>query len=217
MSDKVTREEAAVRDADGPVRDEAGGVRDGTALKEWASAIEALVSGRQIILMRKGGIAEETRDFRLAAPRFWLLPTYEHQREHLLKADFRPLIARTLAERETAGGALLIKAWAEAVRDIEVTDEETLARLDRFHVWTGAFAEDRLHWKRTKPLHVLVLRVHALAEPVPIPHRESYAGCKSWVKLEDIPGDADDRPVMDDGEFRRREAEILNALGLAAD
>jgi len=213
MSEKVTREEAAVRDADGPVRDEAGGVRDGTALKEWASAIEALLSGRQTILLRKGGIAEETRDFRLAAPRFWLLPTYEHQREHLLKEDVRPLIARTLAEREAAGGALLLKAWAEAVRDIEVTDEETLARLDRFHIWTETFADERLHWKRTKPLHVLVLRVHALEEPIAIPHRESYAGCKSWVRLEDFPAGAPFRPVLTDDEFRRREAELLNALG----
>lgn len=188
------------------------GVRDGTALKEWASAIDALVCGRQLILMRKGGIAEETRDFQLAAPRFWLLPTYEHQREHLLKEEFRPLIGRTLAEREAAGGRLLLKAWAEAVRDIEVTDAETLAKLDRFHIWTGAFADERLKWKRTKPLHVLILRVHAAEEPVAIPHRESYAGCKSWVKLEDDAADAGFRPVLSDEEFLRREAEILNAL-----
>ena len=198
-------------------REAAAGVRNGIALKEWASAIEALVSGRQTILMRKGGIAEETRDFRLAAPRFWMLPTYEHQREHLLKEDVRPLIGRTLADREAAGGRLILKAWAEAVRDIEVTDEETLARLDRFHIWTGAFAEERLRWKRTKPLHVLILRVHALEEPVAIPQRESYAGCKSWVKLEDFAGGAGSRPALSDEEFRRREAEILNALGLSAD
>ena len=213
MLDKVTREEAAARAPDGGVPD-GDGDRNGTALKEWASAIEALISGRQIMLMRKGGIAEETRDFRLAAPRFWLLPTYEHQREHLLKEEFRPLIGRTLAEREAADGVLLLKARAEAVRDIEVTDEETLARLDRFHIWTGAFAEERLRWKRTKPLHVLVLRVHVLEEPARIPHRESYAGCKSWVSLEDIPGDRRFRPVLSDAEFRRHEAEILNALGL---
>jgi hypothetical protein len=103
--------------------------------------------------------------------------------------------------------------WAEAVRDIEVTDAETLAKLDRFHIWTETFADERLHWKRTKPLHVLVLRVHALEEPVAIPYRESYAGCKSWVKLEDLADGARSRPVLPDDEFRRREAEILNALG----
>ena len=192
------------------------GVEEGIALKEWAAAVEALAGGRQLLLMRKGGIAEETRDFQLAAPRFWLLPTYEHQREHLLKEAFRPLIGRTLAEREASGGGLLLKAWAEAVRDIEVTDAETLAKLDRFHIWTGAFVDERLKWKRTKPLHVLVLRVHKLEEPAVIPHRESYAGCKSWVKLEDGAADARSHPVLPDEEFRRREAEILNALGLAA-
>lgn len=33
------------------------------ALKEWASAIKALETGRQIMVMRKGGIVEETRHF----------------------------------------------------------------------------------------------------------------------------------------------------------
>lgn len=188
---------------------------DGTALKEWASAVEALIDGRQTLLMRKGGIAEETRDFMLAAPRFWLLPTYEHQREHLLKEASRPLVARTLAEREACGGNLVLKAWAEVVRDIEVSDMETLSRLDRFHIWTGEFADERLKWKRTKPLHVLILRVHRLEEPVVLPNRASYAGCKSWVTLEDPVPDGASRPVMEDEPFAQLAAEIAEAAGQA--
>ena len=55
------------------------------ALKEWAAAIKALENGTQIFIMRKGGIIEETRDFRVQSEAFYLYPTYEHQRKELLK------------------------------------------------------------------------------------------------------------------------------------
>ena len=44
-----------------------------------------------------------------------------------------------------------------------------LDRLLDFHMWTADFAEDRLKWKRKDPLHVLILRVYLLKEPMEIP------------------------------------------------
>ena len=41
-----------------------------TALKEWAVACEALGRGQQILLIRKGGISEEHREFRVEHPEF---------------------------------------------------------------------------------------------------------------------------------------------------
>ena len=35
------------------------------SLKEWAVAVKALGEGEQIITIRKGGLYEETREFRL--------------------------------------------------------------------------------------------------------------------------------------------------------
>ena len=55
------------------------------ALKEWAVTIKALTEGKLIMLLRKGGISEETRDFQLVSPAFYLLPAYEHQKPELLK------------------------------------------------------------------------------------------------------------------------------------
>lgn len=173
----------------------------GAALKEWASAIAALEEGRQIILMRKGGIAEETRDFRLASPRFWLLPTYEHQREHLLKETYRELVGRSMRDWGGPDGDIRITAWAEAVRDLEVSNQETLDKLREHHIWTDAFAEERLKWKRKQPLHVLVVRVHRLREPAVIPMRESYIGCKSWVRLESALPEMAPNPVLPDERF----------------
>ena len=50
-----------------------------TALKEWSNVIESLGRGEQIILIRKGGIADP--HFGIEADRFYLYPTYFHQGE----------------------------------------------------------------------------------------------------------------------------------------
>ncbi|MDG0790271.1 DUF1802 family protein [Cohnella ginsengisoli] len=42
------------------------------ALREWAVAVKALEAGKQIMVLRKGGIAEETKEFRLESPSFFL-------------------------------------------------------------------------------------------------------------------------------------------------
>jgi hypothetical protein len=136
------------------------------ALKEWAIAIDALEAGEQIIIMRKGGIIEETRDFQLESSAFFLFPTYEHQKKQLLKAEYQPRLDQILDGMEASKASVTITSYAEAVLDIEVNSQEDLNRLFPFHIWTEHFAEERLKWKREKPLHVLVLRVYKLAVPL---------------------------------------------------
>ncbi len=72
------------------------------ALKEWAVAVKSLGRGDQVIVLRKGGIHREDRDFRLVHPQFLLYPTYEHQRVELIKPDVRPAPWRRLAPSRTA-------------------------------------------------------------------------------------------------------------------
>ncbi|NBC69688.1 DUF1802 family protein [Paenibacillus sacheonensis] len=182
------------------------------ALKEWAVAVKALTDGKQIMVLRKGGIAEETRDFQLKSPRFFLLPAYEHQKPELLKEAYKDDL-RTVSESWAPGSPTVeIASYAEAVDDIEIYDQETVDRLASFHIWTDTFTEDRLKWKRKQPLHLLLLRVHKLERPVSLPMRDAYTGCKSWVDLEFLPADAAARPVLDDEEFDRQAAEIRRAV-----
>jgi hypothetical protein len=171
------------------------------ALKEWASAIRALGEGKQIIVLRKGGIIEETRDFQLIKPRFFLLPTYEHQREELLKPEFRHFVGESLTDWSSAQQTVKLEFFAEAVEDLEVTDQAMLDLLRGHHIWTDAFAEERLRWKRTKPLHVLLLRVWKLEHAMELPLHDSYTGCKSWVSLEDRMLDMPMSPVLEEGQF----------------
>ena len=68
------------------------------ALKEWAVTVKALAEGQQILLLRKGGIHEESKDFRVIHPEFLLYPTFEHQREDLLREEYQPDLRAVLAE-----------------------------------------------------------------------------------------------------------------------
>ncbi len=181
------------------------------ALREWAVAVKALEEGRQVIVLRNGGIAEETKEFRLESPEFYLFPSFEHQRPHLVKPEAGEMVGVTQAEAAGLSDRVRLTSYAEVVEDIEITDAETLQRIENLHIWTEDYAEERLKWKRTKPLHVLILRVYKLETPMEIPMRDSYGGCKSWLKLEDVsPGPM--KPILDDAQFERQVNAVRNQL-----
>src|ERR1051326_6913832 len=58
--------------------------------KEWAISCEAMREGRQILLIRKGGIREDGGKFEIHDPEFFLMPTYEHQNARLLQPAYVP-------------------------------------------------------------------------------------------------------------------------------
>ncbi|MFC4809254.1 DUF1802 family protein [Paenibacillus sp. GCM10023250] len=181
------------------------------ALKEWAVAVKALAEGKQIMVLRKGGISEETRGFRLRSKRFFLLPAYEHQKPELLKEAYRDDLKAVLAGWTPGSPTVEIAAYAEAVDDIEIYDQETVDRLANYHIWTDTFTEERLKWKRKQPLHLLLLRVYRLEKPVTLPMRDAYTGCKSWVGLDGVPELTGGQAVLSDEEFARQAAEIRAA------
>lgn len=181
------------------------------ALREWAVAVKALEEGRQIIVLRKGGIAEETKEFKLESPKFYLFPSYEHQRPNLVKSEEREAVGETQAAAAELADQIRLTAYAEVIEDIEIVDVEALQQLNEFHIWTEDYAEERLKWKRTKPLHVLILRVYQLETPIEIPMRESYGGCKSWLWLEDV-SPVRMLPVLNDIEFEQQASAIRNRL-----
>src|ERR1041384_7336334 len=68
------------------------------ALKEWAVTVRALAEGEQLLTLRKGGIREENKHFELEHERFFLYPTFDHQRTDLVRASHHPLLPRDLRE-----------------------------------------------------------------------------------------------------------------------
>ena len=157
------------------------------ALKEWAVAVDALAAGKQIMVLRKGGIHRDDKEFRVVHPEFLLYPTYDHQSPELLKADYHTDLAQTL-EEDDIPGLVTLSTWTEVTDTFELRDEETLERLSPYHIWTNDYAEKRLHWRPKYPLTVMLLRVYRLQQPQALPVLDEYVGCKSWVDLgQDVP------------------------------
>ncbi|CAG7631412.1 DUF1802 family protein [Paenibacillus allorhizosphaerae] len=183
------------------------------ALKEWAAAIEALRTGRQILIMRKGGIREETKDFQVESDSFYLYPTYEHQKQELFKPEFRQWTEETLEGWSSQHSEVAVSCYAELAADILVETQEQLNKLSALHVWTDSFAEERLKWKKTQPLHVMLLKVHKLDKPVSITIQPEYTGCKSWIGL---PAEAFETaaktPVMTERAFAAAVSRVIEAL-----
>jgi hypothetical protein len=185
------------------------------ALKEWASAIQALESGRQIVIMRKGGIVEETRHFELRNAGFYLYPTFEHQKKHLLKETFQEHMDQTLVSWHPDNKTVTLSCYAEAVNDIEVFNQEQLDRIRDRHIWTDEFAAERLKWKRTQPLHVILLRVYKLVHPIEAHILPDYNGCKSWIDLslpDEQSSGREALPVLSDDLFEEERDAVLKQL-----
>lgn len=185
------------------------------ALKEWAVTVDALAKGEQILLLRKGGIHEAGKDFRVIHREFLLYPTYEHQRADLLKPARQPALAALLAARPPAE-TIAFSHWARAEEIIEVSDQERVADLGPHHIWTDAYAQARLHWKPMLPLSILLLRVYRLERPAAVPWLKEYGGCTSWVDILPRIDLGAMTPALTDGEFARAAAAVRGSLGLAA-
>lgn len=187
------------------------------ALKEWGIAINGLARGEQVLLVRKGGITEETRDFRLEETSFYLYPTYEHQRADLIKEPYRDELHKMVEGMELPPKHVTITHAAHVTDDITISEAAVLQQLDAFHILTPNYAEERLKWKADKPLHILIVRTYRLTETKTIPVADDYLGCKSWITLQQPIVDTDLVPVLSDEEFARKRQGILDALGIRHD
>src|SRR6185503_19003729 len=58
------------------------------ALKEWRIVCRALEDGRQVVLLRKGGVLEYRQGFEIKHESFWLYPTLEHQSTEFIQPDY---------------------------------------------------------------------------------------------------------------------------------
>ncbi len=184
------------------------------ALKEWAITVDALAQGQQILLLRKGGIHESGKDFRVVHPEFLLYSTYEHQREDLLKSTYQPALSRLLEDRPKSD-TITFAHWARAEEIIEVETQEKVEHLSSHHIWTDAYAQSRLRWKPMLPLSILLLRVYRMERPVSVPYIKEYGGCTSWVDIMPRVDLGRLEPALSDADFQRQVDAIKGSLGLA--
>jgi hypothetical protein len=170
------------------------------ALKEWAAVCRALAAGRQSILVRKGGIAEPTGEFRLEAKRFWMYPTYVHQAETGVRADERKFQNEAERDRPPAG-VVKLSLWAEVTGIYQVRDATMAQMLAHLHVWSDEAVAKRYAY-RHPGVDVLSVRVHRMQAPIEIAETAEHVGCKSWVKLDRGYTADGSTPVLTDAEYR---------------
>ena len=181
------------------------------AFKEWTVIVDALARGRQIIILRKGGLIEGAKGFQVEHSEFLLFPTLFHQqRESVLpeaQARFDE-ISRQMPGPEVV--RLEYFARVETWRRLESLGEARA--LHGLHVWRDNVIDERFDWGRGKQIHVIAARIFRLAAPVDLPMRESYGGCKSWIELaEDVPTEGA-RAVLDDAAFAAQLLLVQKAL-----
>lgn len=185
------------------------------ALKEWAVAVKTLGRGEQVLILRKGGIHRDDKDFRLVHPEFLLYPTYEHQKAELIKSGSHAALEETRSEDDVSG-LVDLSYFCQVAERFELRDEGALDRISDHHIWTDDYARRRLHWRPKQPLTVALLRVFELQQPQALPVLDEYSGCKSWVELgQDVPLGLM-TPVLSDAEFEERCDPVRAALGAAA-
>jgi hypothetical protein len=183
------------------------------ALKEWAVTQRSLLEGHQIILLRKGGLIEETGDFALQARQFLLYPTYEHETERA--GDLQPCFGQWLREEEARKlppGEIRIEAAAEVSDVVRVDDRAKLLALAPQHIWSPQFIDGRYDWEPYKPVFVLLLRAYALASPVVVPVTRAYGGCRSWIELAEPVSTEGAVPAVSDERYARRRKLTLQLL-----
>ncbi len=151
------------------------------ALKEWSATINALASGDQLFLLRKGGIRETNRHFELPHRRFLLYPTHFHEADLLLKPNFQHLVD---SKDSVAPETVVFKAYAEVVDVLRVNDADALQALSEFHIWSDEFVTKRIAWKPRHAADLIVLKTYTLPTPIHLTVEPHHKGCKSWVEIE---------------------------------
>ena len=178
---------------------------DNQAFKEWAVVCKALGSGRQILILRKGGIAEGPRGFEIVDRQFFLYPTYLHQSPTSVVPGWSEELRQCV---DPAPGKVTLRHYAVVSSWVRVRTMEKLKALRGEHILADSVVEERFKRWEEDSVHALMVRVYELPQPVTIPELESYAGCKSWITLEAQVPLTGARPVLEDAEFEKRMAAI---------
>jgi hypothetical protein len=177
------------------------------ALKEWAVVCDAIESGNQILLFRKGGIMEYRNGFELKFKKFFLFPTFEHQARESIRPEYHPILDQIeeknndIGDTETTttenNNSSPSKKYTEITSFVEIIDSSEVRSLDRlkalkdFHIWTDDYLKMRFNYNPKKPLHLLLLRAYKLKVPLKITNKPQWIGCKSWIQIDSHDRDLD--------------------------
>ena len=190
--------------------------------KEWTLVCDALGSGAQSIIIRKGGIAEGRAGFRFQHGEFLLFPTLFHEQVAKLKL---PPDAALPALRADGQHEITLRARVEWTRD--VSEISVARRLTSFHCWQDSEIEKRFHYElpaakrdagrsNGEPVaggvSVAFVRVEKMSAPFVFPDSPRFGGCRSWIELPDPSSGVMFSPVLNEATHHERETAIRALL-----
>ena len=167
--------------------------------KEWSLVCDALGTGSQSLILRKGGIHEGRSGFFWKHDEFFLFPTYFHEQDQEFPwPDAPPLSPRNDEDPH------VITLFATVEWKAQLTVWDDVERLREFHFWKDATIRDRFDYTENTGISMAFLRVWRLPVPWEFPHQARYGGCRSWLDLPEVPRDLDLSPVLTDEQHAER-------------
>jgi hypothetical protein len=175
------------------------------AFKEWAVVCEAIGSGRQSIMLRKGGIAEGRDGFAFKHREFFLFPTWFHEQ---LEKTTLPVGTTLPPQLE---GEIEIRYAVTLEWSRLVTDASRLPTLRPFHILHDSVVEERFRYDEVPGIHVGFVRGFRLASSCLLAMQKGFGGCRSWLDLPGLEG-VELVPVITDEVHAARCSALESAL-----
>ncbi len=178
------------------------------AFKEWSLVCDALGSGQQSIILRKGGIAEGRDGFQFKHREFFLFPTHYHDQAKHLRLPERGGAVPNIADAEREH--ITVEYFAELVDTRVITDWEEARKLEPLHLWTEDTVRDRFDYEDCPGISLALVRVSRLCRPWNVPYEKRDGGCRSWIEIPEPPADAfaERVPVLSEAAFAGVTAEV---------
>ena len=114
--------------------------------KEWALVCEALGTGRQSIILRKGGIAEGRAGFSFQHREFFLFPTFFH--EQLERVRFPGAVLPAALPNE-----IEVRYFVKVDETRVLTDWEEVRALEPLHILKESVVRERFEYSEAPGVH----------------------------------------------------------------
>jgi hypothetical protein len=179
------------------------------ALKEWAVLVEAMGRGDLVAMVRKGGIREQRAGFAVRHERFLLYPTYFHEKS----AELAPRFVPDLPQAQPESAMVPFRYVADVAAMWWVTDLDRLRAIEPHVGLRWSAIESRFNYRNNPGVHVIALKLSALAQPADVEDMPRYRGCVSWVSLDHPVDVSNATPVLPATALDARVASLAHALG----
>lgn len=158
------------------------------AFKEWQVVCDALASGRQKLILRKGGIHEGREGFAWKHEQFVLFPTRFHaQQEGVRSEDWARFGGEELGEWQE-GDVVPIQWQCQVTKALTLDSWEEVQALSEQHIWTEEVVRQRFDWEmkgmKGRSLHVAFVDVVPISGVFDVVYtKRCHGGCRSWLGL----------------------------------